>query len=306
MITNRRNFMIGAVLAGAGLTLPSLSFSEDNNSNSRIKGFAIQDPFDKQKIKGFISIPTIWGEQLRPEAHKISDYSINSKDKIIDPLDISSKRINIGLVEAINKYTDIEANSDRNLYLSSTNLVKYPFIYVATDKAFELSTTEKQNFNNYLRNGGFALLESLEPEYDLSQGEASLKQMIKDTLKEDARFLPIPNSHSIYHCFFDFNDGPPQGTETGGVYSSTIGFGGGVNASTVGLAGWQAKSITFTKPRPYLEGIFLDDRIAVVYSGKGYGKKWVDITNNDPQQKMVVNFVVYALTQKGRLADNMR
>lgn len=49
----------------------------------------------------------------------------------------------------------------------------------------------------------------------------------------------------------------------------------------------------------------MDDRLSVVYSGKGYGKKWKDISNNDPQQKMAVNFVVYALTQNGGIANKI-
>ena len=65
------------------------------------------------------------------------------------------------------------------------------------------------------------------------------------------------------------------------------------------------QTTTMSKPRPYLEGIFLNERLAVVYSGKGYGKKWKDISNNDPQQKMAVNFVVYALTQKNGIAQKL-
>jgi hypothetical protein len=150
-----------------------------------------------------------------------------------------------------------------------------------------------------LRNGGFAMIESLFwPESgiiegDYCQAETSLKQMTRDVLKEDARFSPVPVSHSLYHCFFDFDDGPPQGTEVNLVNSKYV----------EGMAGIDTRNVKMPKPRPYLEGIFRDDRLAVVYSGKGYGNKWKYISNNDPQQKMAVNFVVYALTQKGGLAQ---
>ena len=274
---SRRNFL--GLVSGIA-AMPSLALSEERTNEKKIRGRAIQDPVNKQEVNGFINIPTVWGEQL-----KVSDRL---------------GRVTIGLVEAIKKYTDIRANVDSHLYLSSPHLTQYPFVYIATDQAFELTKAERNNFENYLRNGGFALLESLRTDYidpvpimtnDYSQAEASLKQMVKDTLKEDARFLPIPVSHPLYHCFFDFDDGPPEGTEVISVITQYL-----------GSAGIESRLKT-PRSRPYLEGIFLDDRLAVVYSGKGYGIIWKYLTNNEIQQQMGVNFVVYALTQKGGIAQ---
>ena len=53
----------------------------------------------------------------------------------------------------------------------------------------------------------------------------------------------------------------------------------------------------------YLEGIWIDDRLVTIYSGKGYAKKWADTWNNEPQLRMGVNMVVYALTQEGSIAQ---
>ena len=313
---NRRNFLTSAGLAGAGLmAFPSAAHGQEKIDNTGIyrnlktrieieeqmeklqrknlldsKGLAIQDPSNKQKVRGFIDIPTVWGEQLKPHYFKSMWWDIEDYYKINHPV-----RAPIGLVEAIKKYTYINANLDSHLYLSSNHLIEYPFLYIATDKAFELTKTEKENFENYLKNGGFAVLESVKPELDYNQAEISLKQMLRDSLKKDARFLPIPNSHKLYHCFFDFNEGPPQGME---INMARI-------KSWSGSAGPGWNDFTFPKPRPYLEGISLDDRLAVVYSGKGYGQKWNDISNNEPQQKMGVNFVVYALTQKGGIAQKV-
>jgi hypothetical protein len=273
----RRSFLELALGMSA---LPSLASSEEIDFNPKVKGWAIQDPLNKQKVRGFVHIPTVWGEQLRVPDHM--------------------GRVTIGLVEAIKKYAGIVAKVDSPIYLSSQHLNEYPFLYIATDKAFELTKTERDNFENYLRNGGFAVLESLWPQSsyfkggDYSQGEISLKDMIRGVLEEDARFSPIPVSHSLYHYFFDFEDGPPQGSE---VVLVTPNY---YNESFNGVDG---RYSSMPKPRPYLEGIFLDDRLAVVYSGKGYGSKWKEISNNDPQQKMAVNFVVYALTQDGGIAN---
>ena len=53
----------------------------------------------------------------------------------------------------------------------------------------------------------------------------------------------------------------------------------------------------------YLEGIWIDDRLVAIYSDKGYARKWEDTSNNEPQLKMGVNMVVYALTQQGSIAQ---
>jgi len=224
---NRRSFL---ELSLGMTTLPSLALSEERTFNPKLKGWAIQDPSNKQNVRGFVHIPTIWGEQIR--SPDFQDPNLNDFRLLTNYPWMSRppprRATTIGLVEAIKKYTDIDANLDSPLYLSSNKLMEYPFIYITTDKAFELTKTERDNFENYLRNGGFALLESIELEYrfseagDYKQAEASLKQMTRDVLKKDARFLPIPNSHHLYHCFFDF-DRPPQGTEYKLVMSSTVG-----------------------------------------------------------------------------------
>ena len=113
--------------------------------------------------------------------------------------------------------------------------------------------------------------------------------MLRDALGADAKFLPITNDHPIYHCFFDFNDGPPQGSENNQM----------VSTDTAGLQGYTARGNTMTKPVLYLEGITIDNRLVAIYSDKGYAIKWKDTTNNDPQLKMGVNMIVFALTQAG-------
>ena len=159
----------------------------------RYRGLIFEEAGRKQKIQGFIRIPTVWGSQLKPP----------------DNL----KRSVIGLVEAVNRYTEVRADIDPHLLLDSRRLRETPFIYITTDRIFELTATERKNLGDYLRNGGFAVLDNGTPEHDYSQAEASLRQMLRDSLGAHARFLPIPRNHPLYHCFFDFDDGPPQGSE---------------------------------------------------------------------------------------------
>jgi hypothetical protein len=249
-------------------------------------GKAVRGGDGGREIRGFLHIPTVWGSQL----------------SIPDDL----KRTVIGLAEGMNRYLGIRAGASPHLYLSSDHIFRMPFLYITTGSAFELTPAERDNFARYLRNGGFAFLDNGTPAYDRSPAESSLRQMLRDALGCHARLEPIPPSHPIYHCFFEFPDGPPRGAEN----EPQI-------AHISGAAAEPAYATTLLNPVRYLEGVFLDGELVAVYSNKGYSKKlsqrpfyseygWVYSLDNTPQLKMGVNLVVYALTREGGMnARNM-
>ena len=246
--------------------------SLEDLDTGQFKAMVIQDPNNKQEIKGFIYIATAWGAQLKPP----------------DAL----KRSVINLVEAVNRYTNINAKVDSHLFLDHRKLFETPFVYITADTAFELTEIERKNFGDYLRNGGFAVIDNGTPLFEFGQAEASLRQMLRDSLGADAKFLPIDNKHPLYHCFFDFDDGPPQGFEIGIVQTTTT-----------NVQGESARNSAMAKPVHYLEGIWLKNRLVAIYSDKGYAHKWAQLTNNEPQLKIGVNMVVFALTQEGSIAQ---
>ncbi|MBA7564825.1 hypothetical protein ES708_06493 [subsurface metagenome] len=171
----------------------------------QFKAMVIQDPNNKQEIKGFIYIATAWGAQLKPP------------NKL--------KRAIINLSEAVNRYTNINSKVDKHLFLDSYKIFDIPFIYITADEAFELTEIERRNLGEYLRNGGFAVFDNGDPTQEFGQAEASLRQALKDVLGADAKTLPIPNDHPIYHCFFDF-DGPPHGGDLSMLENSHLHPGG--------------------------------------------------------------------------------
>ena len=241
--------------------------SLDDLDTGQYKAMVIQDPSDKQSVKGFIYIATLWGAQLEP----------------------AYKRAVIHLSDAVNRFTNIKSKVDKHLFVDSRKLFETPFVFLCVDGQFELTGIEAKNFGDYLRKGGFAVLDNGHPENEYGAAEASLRKMLRDSLGNDAKFLPIPNSHPIYHCFFDFDDGPPQGAE--------------IKLSRVVTGGYWYRHTSMSKQVLYLEGITIEDRLVAIYSNKGYGIKWADTINNEPQLKMGVNMVVFALTQEGSIAQ---
>lgn len=229
-------------------------------NTGRYKGMVIQDPADKQNIRGFVYLGLAWGSVLEPP-YKLALYQ---------------------LVRAINDLTQIDAQVDDQIFLDSQALFKAPFIYITAGRAFELTDHEARNLGNYLRQGGFVVADNAQPNLEYGPAEASLKAMFKKALGRDAQWVPIRNDHPVYHVFFDFDGGPPPGGDTGGRVDRYTG----------------RSEATYV-----LEGIYLRDRLVAVYSDKGYGEFWQRENNNEPQLKMGINFVVFALTQKGSIAQ---
>ena len=245
--------------------------SLDDLDTGQYKAMIIQDPQDKKSLKGFIYIATLWGAQLEP----------------------ANKRAVIHLSDAVNRYTNIKSKVDKHLFVDSRKIFDTPFVFLCADQQFELTEAESRNFGEYLRQGGFAVLDNGNPTQEFGAAEASLRQMLKDALGTQAKFLPIPNTHPLYHCFDDFDEGPPQGSEVNQA-SVISGFKG---------TGYDHKRQTMSKQVLYLEGIWINDRLVAIYSDKGYANKWELTSNNEPQLRIGVNMVVYALTQEGSIAQ---
>lgn len=238
-----------------------------SDGNAR-KSLVILDYQNKQNLQGHISMAVVWGELFSPPERYLRGF--------------------IHLRDAMTRWTKIEVELEKHMMLSSPRLQELPFVYVTTDKAFELSKTERENVKKYLENGGFMVLENPTPRTETSPAEASLKQMVRDVLGSQAKFAPIPKSHPLYTCFWDFNDGPPNGSEIGTFNSSILPDG--------------PNTTMMSKQVLYLEGVWINERLVIVYSNKGYIVRWTDMEDNIPQLKMGVNLIVYALRQEGGLA----
>jgi hypothetical protein len=215
------------------------------------KSEIIISPHNKKAIQGYTHIALGWGENLTPP----------------DTL----RRAVQNLIKVLTAYTNITASRDRRVDLGSPELFTYPFIYITTDKSFTLNDNELRNLKRYLLSGGFVILDNGVPEYDTGHIGKALKKMVLDALNppdltdpKRGGIRPIPKRHPIYHCFFDFDDGPPQG---------------------YGSSGKSAGSIY---------GIYWDRNLVGVYCPQGYGRMWHNPANEE-QLKMGVNLVVNAL-----------
>ena len=238
----------------------------------KYRGMVIQDPNDRTNIRGFVYLALAWGNDLQPDA----------------PRSVSK------LAEGINSYTGIQAKVADHMFLDSPELFRTPFVYITDKDGFELTDKEIESIGKYMRSGGFVFADNDRPDLNFGPAEASLRSMFGAALGRDGKLERISNNHAIYHSFFDL-DGPP----VGGEYLSVRG-----NPDIFYLNSAEQTDVYYQPDEVgFLEGVFIDGRLVAVYSDMGYGSIWQDEFENEPQLRMGVNLVVFALTQEGSIAQ---
>ena len=93
--------------------------------------------------------------------------------------------------------TEIETAEDRViLKLTDHTLFKYPILYLVGHGNIRLSENEVLTLRQYLTNGGFLFVND-----DYGLDKSFRREISRVFPKQDLQ--PIPNSHSIYRCFYE-------------------------------------------------------------------------------------------------------
>jgi hypothetical protein len=258
----------------------------------RYHALVIQDPDDKRGIRGFCRLSAIFSPQFylyRPE----HNYSFELQ---------AGKGLR-KLVLFANDCTDIKVELFGRIALNDKALFKAPWVFFNPTKTFQLGDSQRRNLGEYLLAGGFMFGTGIAC-YVRPRGEEQafrcLKLALLESLEEQGVTCSIerlPNSHPVYHCYYDFN-GPPGGCDL--VYMHA-------DPGQVFVA-------------DYVEGIELEGRLLAFLSGKEYGYGWACMGpggygfaqswDPTPSLRFGVNTIILALTQGGsithRLMDTMQ
>ena len=193
----------------------------------------------------------------------------NSGDWDTDP------RMPSNLLNSLIEYTTLDIDTqERIVSLDSNDLFECGFCYMSGHKLVQFSEQERNNFENYVKNGGFVFADDCNHDIDGLFAQSFERQM--EAIFGKGCLQKIPNDHAIYHAFFHFDDGPPT--------------------TSVELNGWGDDMV-----HDYLKAIEIDGRIAVLYSNKDYGCEWdYDFRNKrflaKDNTKFGINIIMYALT----------
>jgi len=232
---------------------------------SQPPGYSEDDAGTAPSSADNVRIAIAWGEQLRPP----SRYP----------------QVIINLKEAMMKWTKTPVTITSQFRIGSPDLMKQSIVFVSTDKQFQLTDTEKKNLRGYIAKGGLLVVDNATAEMSNSQAGASLLQMVKD-IAGSKRLESVPNTHPIYETPFKLG-GPPLGSD---IALTKVG-------EKIGADGAVQDSKVLTSEAGALQGVFINGRLAILFSNKGYTAKWNDFTN-DVQLKFGVNLITYALSQK--------
>ena len=189
--------------------------------------------------------------------------------------DVVDQRMPSNLLDSIIAYTTISvAPREAIAPLASKEVFGAPFCYLSGHKLVQFTARERENFEAYVRRGGFVLVDDCNHDID-GLFAKSFEAQISEIFGPDA-LRKIPNDHPIYESFFPFEDGPPT--------------------TSFELNGWGDDLV-----HDYLKAIEINGRIAVLYSNKDYGCEWdYDFRNKrflaEDNTKFGVNIVVYAMT----------
>ncbi len=187
----------------------------------------------------------------------------------------ADQRMPANLLHSLVEYTTLPVNPVENIIpLASKEIFKCPFCYLTGHKLVQFTRDERINFERYILNGGFIFVDDCNHDIDGLFAKSFERQMAEifgqDALKK------IPNDHTLYSCFFQFDDGPPTTSQE--------------------LNGWGDDLV-----HDYLKAIEVNGRIGILYSNKDYGcewdydfrnKRWYKIDNT----RFGVNIIMYALT----------
>ncbi len=173
------------------------------------------------------------------------------------------------------KRTSVEARIDIvTLRADDANLFDYPFLYMSGDQEYPpLGEKEINNLRLYLEFGGTLLIDDCLGKSDFGF-DKSIRREIK-RLFPNKSLEKLPKNHTVFKSFYLLNQ----------AYGRLM-------------------------EKPYLEGITIDNRLAIIYSQNDLGGAWAKdslgsweyqvIPGGETQRAMAfrlgINIVMYALT----------
>lgn len=183
------------------------------------------------------------------------------------------QRMPSNILHSLVQYTTLRVDPvERIVPLADAKMLEAPFCYLAGHKLVQFSKEERNNFEQYVRNGGFVFVDDCNHDIDGLFARSFEEQM--QAIFGAGALKKIPNNHPLYSSFFRF-DGPP--------------------ATSVELNGWGDDLV-----HDYLKAVEQNGRIGVLYSNKDYGCEWdYDFRNKrwlaQDNTRFAVNIIMYAL-----------
>ncbi|MHB9030171.1 MAG: DUF4159 domain-containing protein [Candidatus Latescibacterota bacterium] len=165
----------------------------------------------------------------------------------------------IDLREAIATWTEVPVTILKPHYASSPDIQKLPVIFIHEQNLYEISPAERRNLREYIEKGGFVV----------AYGVAPLQEIFSD-ISGGRTIEPLSPDHPIFCTPFPLGTPKLNGVITYPQNNDPV-------------------QETFLLEEAGFRGVFIEDRLAVLYSPLGYSGDY---------SKFGVNLVMYALEKK--------
>jgi hypothetical protein len=172
------------------------------------------------------------------------------------------------LLRALKERTNVQVASDEEVTVSimDEDFFDYPFLWISGHGNVRFTQKEAERLRKHLTTGGFLFADD---DYGMDK---SFREQMK-LVFPDKELVELPFSHQIYHCFYDFRNGPPKIHEHDGL-------------------------------PPQGNAIVHEGRVVVFYTHEvdiGDGLEDPEIHGDPPEKreeamKMAINVVLYSLT----------
>ena len=117
------------------------------------------------------------------------------------------QRMPANLLTSLVDYTSLRVDPKEHVVaLADPKMLRAPFCYLAGHKLVEFNPAERRNFERYVRNGGFVLVDDCNHDIDGLFATSFEAEMARIFGK--AALRKLPKSHPVFRSFFRF-DGPP-------------------------------------------------------------------------------------------------
>lgn len=110
------------------------------------------------------------------------------------------QRMPSNLLNSLVEYTTLKVDTQEKIItLASDDIFKSPFCYISGHKLVQFTKKERENFEKYVRNGGFVFADDCNHDIDGLFAKSFERQM--EEIFGPGELQKIPNDHEIYTIF---------------------------------------------------------------------------------------------------------
>ncbi len=275
---------------GSGLSAMRDNLISSENFEDRFDGFIEVNPKNKKDIRGFLNIYQLQYNSTKLERSPAAGWDVVDGQPSWNCVPQALPN----LAQYANDSTSLRVSIMGTIRLDSKELNTVPFLYMmGFQSGVRYTKEEALNIGKYLRSGGFLFIDDGNA-YQPGAFNITARQMLRDALGYDAVFEKVPKTHALFNVWESFN-GPPSGDD---------------------MVRYDRNVREVKEIYPFVEAIFLNGRMAVLISNRGYNFAWgywkiLPASLNGPfdntrQLQFGLNVVVFALTQRGGIVDQNR